>query len=63
MDHVVIEGLVAASATDEDPTRLVAAMAMLSPHTESGRSKAFISSYLRRETHPSTANARESGHP
>jgi hypothetical protein len=51
-DHCVITGLVAARATDDVPTRLVAAMAMLSPHTKSGRSKAFISSYLRRENPP-----------
>jgi hypothetical protein len=52
MDQVVIDGLVAARATDEDPSRVIAAMAMLSPPTNTGRSTAFISSYLRRENPP-----------
>ena len=47
-----MEGRVVARATDDDPRRLVAAMAMLSPPTNSGRSKAFISKYLRRAIPP-----------
>jgi hypothetical protein len=54
MDKVVIDGLVAARATDDDPTRLVAAMAMLSVPTKRGRSKAFISITSAGKTHPST---------
>jgi hypothetical protein len=61
---VVIDGLVRAKATDDDAMRLIAAMAMLSAPTKRGRSKAFISSYLRREKPtPARRNATEYGHP
>ena len=48
---MVIDGLLAAKATEDEPRRLAAAMATLSPPTNRGRSKALIFSYLRRETH------------
>jgi hypothetical protein len=51
---VIVGLVVAANATDDAPRRLVAEMAMLSPSTNAGRSKAFISVTSAGKTHPST---------
>jgi hypothetical protein len=43
IDRVMIDGGVAAKAIEDDPRRLVAAMATLSPLANKGRSGTFIS--------------------